>query len=531
MRALTIATIALLSSSMPSQASTPTVTVLYTTDVHGCFFPYDFIKGTPAHGSLARVATLVDSLREGAGHDNVLLLDNGDFLQGQPAAYYYNFIDTANTHVAARIFNYLGYDAVTIGNHDVETGHPVYDRLAKELDMPMLGANVIDTATGKPYFKPYIIKEVQGRKIAIIGLITPAIPAWLPERLWEGMTFADMVSTARHRVEEVKRLHHPDVIIGLFHSGHDSSNATAGYRENESIEIARKVEGFDAVLMGHDHRQYCDTVTGPYGDKVWALNPANNALAAGLLTIAFPDGRKPEIEGSILKLDSIEPSEEYMQLFAEDIDSIRRFVDRPITSVSAPMHSQPALNGPSEMMTLIHELQLHATGAQISLAAPLSLNADIKEGVMTMADMFQLYKYENNLCTMRLTGAELLGYLEESYRQWLSPEGTYPVYNYDSAMGIDYTVDSTQPSGSRVEIISMSDGRPFDPDDTYTVALNSYRARGGGNHLTRGAGLTAEEIDNRIVYTSPKDVRYYLIEYLRTFSIYEPHNVSNWRFK
>ena len=126
------------------------VTILETTDMHGNFFPRDFINARSADGSLARVATLVDSLR--SRHSNIVLLDNGDILQGQPTAYYYNFVDTATSHPVARMLNFLGYDAASIGNHDVETGHDVYDRYRTALGTTsLLGANVIDTATGQPY--------------------------------------------------------------------------------------------------------------------------------------------------------------------------------------------------------------------------------------------------------------------------------------------------------------------------------------------------------------------------------------------
>ncbi|MDE5800820.1 MAG: metallophosphoesterase, partial [Paramuribaculum sp.] len=174
------------------KASSPDITtIVYTTDVHGSYFPYDFIKGVPTSGGLARVATVVDRLRSENTPDRLLILDDGDFLQGQPSAYYYNFIDTVTPHLAARIFNHIGYNAIGEGNHDIETGHAVYDRVASQLEMPTLAANVIDRTTGEPYFTPYLIQNVGSHKIAIIGLLTPAIPAWLPERLWSGLEFQE----------------------------------------------------------------------------------------------------------------------------------------------------------------------------------------------------------------------------------------------------------------------------------------------------------------------------------------------------
>ena len=147
----------LITNLMYAMATQHDLKVIYTTDVHGNFFPYNFITRTPGNGSLARVSTYVDSLRNTLGHDKIILLDNGDILQGQPTAYYYNFIDTVTPHIVSRIYDYMGYDAASIGNHDIETGHSVYDRYRKQTHVPVLSANTILTATGKPYFPPYKI--------------------------------------------------------------------------------------------------------------------------------------------------------------------------------------------------------------------------------------------------------------------------------------------------------------------------------------------------------------------------------------
>lgn len=528
------------------------VTILYTTDVHGHFFPYDFIKGEPTRGSLARVATAVDSIRKSADSpDNVLLFDNGDILQGQPTAYYYNFIDTVSPHIVTEIYRQIGYDLTCVGNHDIETGHPVYDRWRQLAGIPVIAANVIDRSTGQPYFLPYSIIESAGLRIAVIGLLTPAIPAWLPERLWAGLEFQPMLESARYWVDYVRQNETPDIVVGLFHSGRDGTTTTVGYRENESMTIARNVDGFDAVLMGHDHRQYCATVNSPSGRPVAVLNPANNACNLGQLIISKSDSGVLNIRPKLIDISTIEPSTEYMSRFDEQFKEVKQFVERKVTESSDSMSTREAFFGPSAFMTLIHRLQLDISGADISMAAPLTFDGSINKGSLTIGDMFTLYKYENTLCTLNLSGKEIKDYLEHSYNQWInqicspvdhlirfqsdSPTPSdnrlkNPSYNFDSAAGIDYEVDATKPAGERVTIFRLSDGRPFDPSATYTVAINSYRAGGGGNHLTEGAGISPLELADRIVNSTDKDLRYYMMKKLESRDLITADIDHNWKF-
>ncbi|MCM1400496.1 MAG: 5'-nucleotidase C-terminal domain-containing protein [Bacteroides sp.] len=532
-------------------ASDQTVRIAFTTDVHGSFFPTNYTTLQPAPGSLARVKTTLDSLRQITAEGNFLLLDNGDILQGQPTAYYYNYIDTTSNHLVSEIYNYMGYDATTIGNHDVETGHSVYDRWRAQNHMPMLGANVIDTSTGKPYLQPYAVFNRGGLKIAVLGLLTPAIPSWLPEVLWSGLRFDPMDETARKWIPIIQQTEQPDLIIGLFHSGHDETVTTGNVVENASMQVARDVPGFSAVLLGHDHQRFNQTVTNVDGQSVVLLNPANAARAIGLLEITPVQGGNPLVNAKLVDVTALTPDSAFLARFAPQQQQVRTFVERPIGEALAPLSARDAFFGPSAFMTLLHKLQLQISGADISFAAPLAFDAEIKQGPVKVADMFTLYKYENMLYTLRLTGREIKNYLEEAYDQWIqtvnanqphiikfaaeNPGPTNnrlarPSYNFDSASGIDYTVNITKPRGERIEIQSLSNGKPFDPEASYLVAVNSYRANGGGNLLSNGAGIDHSELPGRIVRATDKDLRYYLIKEVEANPVITAEVDRNWRF-
>lgn len=544
-------------SNMAANAKTKTMQlrIVETSDVHGSFFPYDFITRKPKSGSLARVSSYIKSLRKSHG-DNVLLLENGDILQGQPTCYYYNYVNTDSENIASKLMSYLRYDAATVGNHDIETGHAVYDKWAGEVKCPMLGANVIDDNTGKPYFEPYTIIERQGVKIAVVGMISPAIPNWLANRLWSGMHFEEMVSAARRTIEYLRKNEKPDIIIGLFHSGKDGGITTPDYAENASLEVARKVDGFDVIFFGHDHTRFAETVVSDAGHEVLCLAPANNAhaVAEAQLTLEKRHGKwsVKEKKGLLVDIDSQPVDEDFMDYFKADIDEINNFVNKKIGEFGATITSQECFFGSSAFTDLILNLQLQITGADISFNAPLSMSATIKRGPVYMSDMFNLYKYENQLYVMRLKGCEIRKHLEMSYDQWVNTMQTADdhlllleesewngetrlrfknmTFNFDSAAGIDYEVDVTKPDGQKVRILQMSDGTPFDEEKWYKVAVNSYRGNGGGELLTRGAGIPHDSLESRIIYRSEKDQRYYLMKEIERQGTITPKANNNWRF-
>ena len=542
-------------NTINAQEHTIKLKIVQTSDIHGNFFPYDFINRKAWGGSLACVHAFAEEQRKTFG-DNLILLDNGDILQGQPSVYYYNFIDTVSSHLCADMLNFMRYDAANMGNHDIETGHAVYDRWVKECNFPVLGANIIDTKTGAPYLPPYKIIERDGIKIAVLGLITPAIPAWLAENLWEGLQFEDMETSARKWVKIIQEKEKPDILIGLFHSGRDASKNTGKWNENASLTVAQNVPGFHIVLMGHDHRQFCQNVPNCEGNYVMAVNPGSNGNAVSDIDITITkNGNETSmnIDARLTDMNKYEPSKEFMAHFKKKYDDVDNFVKQKIGTITASLDTRPAYFGSSAFIDFIHTLQLAISGADISFAAPLSFDATIDKGDIYMSDMFNLYKYENMLYVMELTGKEIKDYLEYSYsiwtRQMTSPDDSLlllkditpeedkshaifanPSYNFDSAAGIIYTVDVTKPQGEKISISSMTDGTPFLMDKTYKVAINSYRGNGGGELLTRGAGIPQDQLHARIVFSTDKDLRFYLMEYIRKQGTLSPKALNQWRF-
>ncbi len=547
---LTVLTGLLSISSMTAKTETITLRLLATTDVHGAFFPYNFIERKPMRGSLARVSTYINSQRKAFG-DRLILLENGDILQGQPTCYYTNYIKPDLPNVAAEVVNYLKYDAATFGNHDVETGHAVYDKWIKEMNCPTLGANIIDTATGQPYVKPYTVIEREGVRVAVLGMLTPAIPNWLNESLWQGLSFEEMVGSCRKWIKIIREKETPDVIVGLFHSGWDGGISTMHYDEDATKKVAEQVDGFDVIFFGHDHHERNVTTAG----GTVCLDASCNALrvAQATITVTRKKGKTIRVEkqGEIVDVCPLDIDQTFMQHFQPQIDSVSAFVGRQIGTFRQTVRSRDAFFGSAGFTDYIHRLQLEHTGADISFNAPLTFDSEIKAGPVYVSDMFKIYRYENMIYTLRMTGKEVRNMLEMSYDLWVntmqSPDDHIMLltdswsdkqrmgfknltFNFDTAAGIDYEVDVTQPNGQKVHILRMSDGRPFDEKAWYKVAMNSYRGNGGGELLTRGAGIDKKDIPSRITYISQHDQRYYLTQMIERQGTVDALPLNNWRF-
>lgn len=541
-----------------------TIKILETTDVHGAIFPFNFINNEATNSSLAQVLTYIKKVRADSTCETVLL-DNGDFLQGQPIVYYYNFEKTTSPHICSQVMNFMKYDAATVGNHDIEAGHEVYDRLTNEFNFPWLAANAVKTTDGTPYFVPYTIINRKGIKIAVLGLITPAIPNWLPKDIWEGMEFDDMIESAEKWVKMIQEKEKPDILVGLLHSGIDYTfnNQTAETYKNENASqlVAEKVAGFDVIFAGHDHADFNFTVKNPHGKDVLILNPNSYAKFIGEATIEMTWNEKTEkydkkISGKLIETALLEADKEFLQKFDAQFDEVKEYVERRIGYLSQSLTSKEALFGESKFIDLIHQLQLHLSDAQISFSAPLSFDMEIQAGELKVRDMFKLYRYENLLYTMKLSGAEIKNYLEFSYGQWFNqmkdendhllkfrydetgeieknkhgnPRLAEAFFNFSSAAGINYTVDVSKPMGERITITGLTNGDDFDMEKGYLVAVNSYRGNGGGGHFTEGAGLSKEELANRVVKSTTKDLRFYIMRWIEKQDTVQVEMKHNWK--
>ncbi|MBC8383523.1 MAG: 5'-nucleotidase C-terminal domain-containing protein, partial [Candidatus Cloacimonetes bacterium] len=513
-----------------------TLYILNTTDIHGSIIPYDYINDEPAEYGLVKIYSRIKEFKE--KYDNVVLLDCGDLLQGTPYAYYFNRIDTTGIHPIIQTFNYIGYDAFAVGNHEIELGVDTYTKARDNSDFPWLSANA--ALDGEyTYFEPYTILGKGGIKIGILGLTTPGIPTMLDSTYYPGITWKDMVITAQQYAPKLRDS--VDVLIGIFHAGFDAEEDK--YKEelfglpvaNASKLVAERVPGFDVVFGGHSHRVNPRDTTITVRDST-TLQMISGAHAWGLgiakIILEKHDTKWEIIEktGWIEQAKDFAPSQEILEINEPYHKKVISFFKIPIALNKEIISTENARFEDSPIPELINRVQLHHTGADISISPAFSTGLVIPADTIRIKDVYAMYPYENTLKMIEMTGKQLVDYLEYCANYYvyendsLSTNPEIAGYNYDMAEGISYIIDVREQPGSRIKDVTfLKTSKPLDPEITYTVALNSYRANGGGGHL-KAVGID----EPKVLYSSKTDLRNLIIDYLMEQEIFEAKCDNNW---
>ncbi|MBR2064851.1 MAG: bifunctional metallophosphatase/5'-nucleotidase [Bacteroidales bacterium] len=519
--------------------------LLTTNDVHGRYFDSLYVTdGT--NNALTNIAWYADSIRVADGAENVILIDAGDCLQGDNAAYYFNYVDTTSKHLFARMVEYVGYDAVVVGNHDIETGHHVYDRIIKTMEVPFLAANAIRDDDGKPYFQEYVTLKRHGLNITIIGFTNPNIKSWLSPLLWEGMTFESLLPMAQDVVDRVSKKEKSDVVIVAVHAG--TGKGDGSILESQGLDLFKTLKGVDFVVCAHDHNPVVHK-----NDSICLINAGSHCrnLGYGTVTLKVENGKvvSKTLDAELLPVEKKNVDLEMQEAFRPDFEAVKAFTLKEVGELKADLRTRDAYRGMSDYMNLIHTLSIGCTPAQISFAAPLTFNGFVKAGTLVYNDLFTIYPFENQLFVVEMTGGEIKKYLEHSYDLWINtidsaddrllkmvnqPDArtgqkrwsfVNRSYNFDSAAGLVYDVDVTKPMGERVIIKSLADGAAFDLEAKYNVAMTSYRASGGGG-LMRDAGIDTDRIDERVVEYHP-EIRNILYDYLVEHGEIDPAKIGD----
>ena len=555
------------------------LTVLGTTDLHGNVFNWDYFKNAEYTDSasrdigIAKAATLIKGMREDRAGEAVITLDAGDTIQGTPLAYYYAKIDPITggaIHPMAAAMNAVGYDAAALGNHEFNYGLDILRTFESQLDHPLLGANAVDDATGRPVFPPYVIKKLRPTKngptltVGILGLTNPGIAIWDKANVEGKLRFPGLVEQAKVFVPELKKAG-CDVIVVAAHSGADTSSSYGDalpYPENASTLVAEQVPGIDAILVGHAHVEIPQRlVDGPTpGKQVLLTEPLYWGMRVSVmdLNLEVRDHRWHVVSATSQVLDSAKVDEdaEVASLVLDQHKKVVDYVNSPIGTSTQAMSAQRAVVEDVAAIDFVNYVQADtvraalagtpdATLPVLSIAAPFNRGAAIPQGQVTVRDVAGLYIYDNTLLAVKVTGAQVKDYLEYSanYFKQVStagpftadqvtnavtanaPKGT-PDYNYDIVGGLTgrltYDIDIAQAPGNRIKNLSYA-GVPIVDSQEFALAINNYRQSGGGNfpHVKTAP----------VVYNRQVEIRQLIIDWVTARTTIDPSTFASvdWR--
>jgi 2',3'-cyclic-nucleotide 2'-phosphodiesterase/3'-nucleotidase len=546
------------------------LTVMGTTDLHGHVFNWDYFKNaeyTDTAGNaqgLARISTLVKQVRAEKGRHNTLLLDAGDTIQGTPLTYYYAKVDPITAeggpvHPMAQAMNAIGYDAVALGNHEFNYGIETLRRFEEQCDFPLLGANAVDAKTLRPAFPPYFMKtfRVPGLppvKVAVLGLTNPGIAIWDKAYVQGKLVFPGLEEQAAKWVPKLRSMG-ADVVVVSAHSGSSGTSSYGDqlpYVENAAANVAKQVPGIDAILVGHAHAEIPElkVVNERTGRTVVLSEPLCYAERLTLFDVelVFSRGRwqVESVSASLRDSSTVADDPEITRLLADEHAKVVGYVNqvvgratRTLTTVEARYKDAPII----DLITRVQEDVVRAALAGteyaslpvLAQASPFSRTSEIPAGDVTIRDLSSLYVYDNTLVAKVMTGAQLRAYLEYSAEYFvqtpadavvdtakLTNAGGRPDYNYDYVSGLRYDIDIAQAPGSRIRNLTYG-GAALDDAQQFVLAVNNYRANGGGAFPHVAA---AKE-----VWSESTEIRTRIAEWVTAKGVLDPEDFASvdWR--
>lgn len=463
-----------------------TIRVAATSDVHGRIYPYDYaIDGKDDDAGLAKVSTVVNSLR--AENPNMILMDDGDTVQDNSS----ELFNDLEVHPMVEAMNSIGYDIWTLGNHEFNFEKEFIERNISNFNGTVLSANIKNKKDGSNYVNPYQIFNVNGARVAVIGVIPPYVPMWessSPSH-FKGLEFNEILESVQETVKELDGQY--DILVGSFHMGREDEYGGAGI-----YDLANKVPEFDVIFGGHEHAKYVENINNTPivepGFAGWAVSKAD-------IHVKKEDGKwvVKGIDVENIQTKTIEADQKILDEFKYVDDQAKSVANTVIGEVSETFITRPdfitgedkvttmptAQLQPNAVIDLINDVQLKYAGADVSSAAFFKAEANLKAGNFHNKDVANIYKYANTLVGVNMTGENLLKFMEWSmsyYNTWNEGDVTISFnedvrgYNYDMFAGVNYKVDLSKDAGNRV-VDPTINGEAIDPAKIYKVAVNNYR--------------------------------------------------------
>lgn len=511
------------------------ITILGTTDLHGNIYPVDYYLNKPDNRGLAKVATLIKRARK--ENPNTLLVDSGDTIQGTPLEYYHNKKNNTPTDPMMMSMNALRYDAMAVGNHEYNFGLKVLEKARSEAKFPWLSSNTYEKGTDRTHYEPYLVREVSGVRVGILGLTTPGVPVWENTQNYAGLDFREPVSEARKWVAVLREKERVDVVVISMHMGLEEDLRTGEINpaqvpdENRAVAIAKQVPGVDVIFMGHTHRDVPALLVN--GVLLTQANHWGRHLARADLYMQKEIDRWQVYAKSARTIpvdDKVEADPEILKLTEPYHRETEAWLSRVIGESAVELTAREARFRDTAILDLIQRVQLEAGNADVSMVASFNPDARINEGPVTVRDIAGLYVYENTLVVLEVTGQQLKDALEHSAKYFRAYESgksaaelvdeKIPAYNFDIAEGVTYVLDITKPLGQRIQDLRFR-GKALDPNQKLKLATNNYRVNGGGGYVMYK--------NTPVVYRSSEEIRELIIDWVERHKTIPTEPTNNWK--
>ncbi|MEA3321891.1 MAG: bifunctional UDP-sugar hydrolase/5'-nucleotidase [Bacillota bacterium] len=514
------------------------LTILETSDIHGSIMPLGYGNNKYEPLGLAKVSTIIKEERTKEQH--VLVIDNGDLIQGTPLTYHYVKKQSYEENPMIRVLNHLNYDAAVVGNHEFNYGMDVLKQAVKHSSFPWLSANILEEQSGNPFLgKPYIIKQYDSAKVAVLGVTTHYVPNWENPAHIEGLTFENVLQSTQKWVSFIKEKEKPDLLIVSYHGGFEKDPTTGEITENltgenQGYEICQKIAGIDILLTGHQHR-----TIATYINNVLVLQPGVNGQMVGKATIVFEKEagmwKIVDKKAELKSVEQVEADQYVIELIQDYETATQKWLDIPMGKIKGDMMVEDAHQlrlGDNALIEFINKVQMKVSGAEISNSALFHINSPGFPANVTMRDIVSNYIYPNTLKVIQLTGQDIKDALERSASYFMIGKGGEVVvnpsfitpkpqhYNYDMWEGIEYILDIRRPIGERVVKLTRN-GQEMDLDQKFEVVMNNYRAGGGGDY--------AMYRDKPVVKDIPMDMSELIANYILEEKVINASVNRNWK--
>lgn len=426
------------------------ITILHTNDTHDHLLPYD----TRHHknlGGIARRSTLIKRLK--AKHPRTLVLDAGDTFQGTPL---FTFFNGAADYDA---LDRAGYDATTVGNHDLDDGLENLEKQDAHRHFKIISTNLLDPATHQPIFVGSTVYDLEGVKVGVFGVLGDDGLAAVAAKNQQGFLFVSPTKMAQAAADDLRK--RSDLVVMLSHSGLD-----------EDLDLAKHVSGIDVIVGGHSHTKVEHPKVVANGSwKTLVLQAFQWGEYLGELDLTVDQGHITRYAGNLLPVTAELPEDpKVAEVVAKYEDQIADRMNAVVGAAPNGLSGDGKYSRDSELGDWTADVMRSAATADIGVMNAGGLRASLQPGPVKVGDIFSIYPFDNALVTIDVDG-QLLTQIVTTEAAKAHEAGALQYSN------LTFRMEKGQATDIRVG------GEPIDPARTYRVATIDYIAQGNDKHV------------------------------------------------